>query len=240
MDEFEALKEQLRRGFYERLLVGKINEAKVALKFILKSFREINAFFPQQIEDLKEIDEALSNELRTIWQNLENKMYCLQALAEKELNIPEEEVKADLNTWKDLFIDAFKEIIDTEIALINRINVILQEAEAFPKKEPLPKYKYSPKYAKQKDRDNLYSQHKEKIDNVELKILRHVRDSMRTGNKLREIQGISGKIKTGDWAGHYHADLPYPMGDHRIVYSWNGQIVHFEIMGTHKELGIAD
>jgi len=240
MDELKVIKEQLQTGFYERLITGRISEAKVALEFVLNTFREINAFFPQQIEDLKEIDEALSNELRTIWQKVESKIYCLQALAEKELNIPEEEVKADPNTWKELFIDAFKEIIDTEVALINRINAILEEAEAFPKKEPLPKYKYSSKYVKQKDRDNLYSQHKEKIGSVELKILRHVKDSMRIRNKLSEIQGISGKIKTGDWAGRYHADLHYPRRDHRVVYSWNGQIVYFEIMGTHKELGIAD
>ena len=234
INELNVLKEQLQTGFYKRLINGKIKEAKDSLKFIFAVFRELNKIIPEFILNLEE-DSA--NQLNFLWQTFKISFYEFQALAEKELSITEQTFNEDPEVWKELLSSTFKKKIEELSSLLkNMMNLSKVQTKL---KEKLPPFEYSPKYARQKEKDNRYSQNKNVINRVESKIRAFISESIETNGRIVERKRISEVIQTGDWKGRYHAYLPKPMNDHRIVYSSNGKIVRFEIMGTHKELGIS-
>ncbi len=233
INELKTLKEQLQTGFYKRLINGKIKEAKDSLKFIFAAFRELNKIIPKLI---KKLEEDSANQLNILWQKFKNLFYEFQALAEKELSITEQTFNEDPEVWKELLSSTFKRKIDELNSLLDNINNILEVSVSA--EEPFPLLEYSPKYAQQKEKDNRYSQYENVINRVESKIQTFIAESIKTKGRIIERKRISEVIQTGDWKGGYHAYLPEPMGNHRIVYSWNGKIVRFEIIGTHKQLGI--
>jgi hypothetical protein len=220
------------------LINGEIKEAKAALEFAFRTFKEFNEVFPRVIRDFQKIEPIIADELKALWQAFENFLYLLHSLAKKELDITEENFREDPVIWKELLSSMFKENIEELISLLDNLQKILKKVQIRPEKEWLSMFEYSPKYARQKENSAQYSQYKNVINKVEFKIQRFIADSIKTNGRIVEKKGISILIQTGDWKGRYHAYLPRPMNDHRIVYSWNGKIVRFEIMGTHKELGI--
>jgi hypothetical protein len=219
INELKALKEQLQIGFYKRLINGKIKEAKDSLKFIFAAFRELNKIIP---EIIKKLEEDSANQLNTLWQTFKNLFYEFQALAEKELDLTEQTFNEDPEIWKELLSSTFKKKIDELSSLIDGMNRLLGAPVST--EEPLPMFEYSPKYARQKEKDTLYSQYENVINKVELSIRRHIARSIGAGKRVIPIKGISIVIQTGDWKGGYHAYLPKPMNDHRIVYSWNASV----------------
>lgn len=225
--ELKELKEQISTRFYNHLIKGEVKEAKAVLEFSVKLFRELNKSIPAIIHKL---EENSADQLNALWKKFEASFCEFRALAEKELDITEQIFKDDPEVWKELLSSTFKENIDNISALLNNIDSLLEIPISV--EEPLPMFEYSPRYSTQKEKDNLYSRYANRINDMEYKIRFYL--SKRITNK----KGITQKIKTGRWKEFYHAYLPEPMGNHRIVYSWNGKIIRFEIIGTHKELGI--
>ena|GEM_PF-4777905 len=233
ISELKLLRNQLKNGFYNRLINGDIKKAKITLEFIFKSFNELNKLIPQIVLKL---DAGSAKQLAGSWQALKIKFYEFQALTEKELNITEELFNKDPAVWKELLSSIFKSKVNELCSLLQSTDDLFKaQAEV---KEQLPCFKYSPKYAKQKERNNLYSQYENMINRMESKLQIFIAESIKNKGKIIEKKGISKVIQTGGWKGCYHANLSKPLNDHRIVYSFDGKTVKFEIIGTHKQLGI--
>ncbi len=227
------LLESLLKQFYERMIDGKITDAKGTLNFVFKTFGELRALIPAIIQSLEE-DKA--KQLNDSWQALQTAIIAFKILTDKELNITEQAFAEDTETWKELLSGIFKEKVDMLCSLLNAIHIIAKSP--IKPEQKVPPFEYDSKYTKLKERHNLYSQHIEEINRTELKILRYVGESLRNNGRIIEIQGLSDVIQTGNYRGNFHADLPKPMGDHRIVYSYDGKRVTFKVIGKHKELGI--
>ena len=227
ISELKLLKEQLKTGFYKRLINGEIKQAKTTLEFAYRIFRELNKLLPPIISKLEENSEKKIN---ILWNSFKTSFYEFQALAEKELDLTEEIFKEDVETWQELLSGVFKNKIDELCSLLEIINDLLKVQVVINDSAII--VTYDPKYSKQKNKDNLYLQHKKEIKRVELQIV----DSL--SKNIKNKKGITQKIKTGTWKDYYHAHLPEPMGNHRIVYSWDGKVILFKIIGTHKQLGI--
>ncbi|MCX6708872.1 MAG: hypothetical protein NTW67_04480 [Candidatus Woesearchaeota archaeon] len=224
--EVNLLKESLEE-FYGRLIDGKIEQAKNTLEFAFKIFNELRVIIPAIIQSLEE-DGA--NQIKDAWQTVQTALIEFKLLADKELNITDQTFAEDPETWKELLSCVFKEKKDVIGSLLERMSDFLKTPV---QSQILPPFEYSPEYAKLKEKDNLYSQYKERITAVEEKILFYV------SKGWFDVPGVTQKIKTGLWRGWRHADLPHPMGDHRIVYSWNDEKALFKTIDTHKHLGIA-
>lgn len=222
--EVNLLKESLEE-FYGRLIDGKIEQAKNTLDFAFKIFNELRAIIPAIIQNSKGTDTNQTNDL---WQTIQTTLIEFKLLADKELNITDQTFAEDPEIWKTLLSNVFKEKIDQICSLLAWLDNLFKG----PIRPKLPPVEYSPKYQKLKEKNNLYSQNKEKINEIEYKI----RDFLSRGKTNKK--GVTQIIQTGPYAGSYHADLPTPMGDHRIVYSWDGKKVVFKTMDTHKHLGI--
>jgi hypothetical protein len=222
------LLEILLKQFYARMIDGKITDAKGALAFVFKTFSELRTLITAMIQS---VEENKAKQLNDSWQALQTALTEFKILANEELSITEETFAEDPETWKELLSGIFKEKVDTLCSLLNAINTVAKTPVK--PEQKLPPFKYSPKYAKLRERNKLYAQNKEKIDEIEYKI----KDFLSRGETNRE--GVTQIIQTGPYAGSYHADLPKPMGDHRIVYSWDGTSVIFETIDTHKRLRIA-
>lgn len=222
-----SLLESLLKQFYERMIDGKITDAKGKLTFVFKTFGELRTLIPAMIQSL---EENKAKQLNDSWLALQTALIDFKILTDKELSITERTFAEDPETWKELLSGVFKEKIDALCLVLERINDLLKTP---PQSKILPPFEYSQGYAKLKEKDNLYSQYTERITAVEEKIRFYV------SKGWFDVPGVTQKIKTGRWRGWRHADLPRPMGDHRIVYSWDDKRVLFKIMDTHKRLGIA-
>ncbi len=231
-EQLKTLKAQLQSNFYDRLVAGKISEARAALAFAANLLLEIKKILPQTIKDLEKKEPEISAELGALWQTFENNFYIMQSDAERELAAAQEAYSEDPEVWKELLSAAFKEKVEKLTSLLDGILNVLKKLKSVPA-ETLPKFDYSNNYIRKKAKDKLYSRHIEEIERVEDKIRRFL------SRGLINREKVTQKINAGVWEGHYHAWLPDPMSDHRIVFSWDGKKGVFETIGTHDELGIA-
>ncbi len=115
ISELKVLQDQLKTGFYNRLINGEIKKAKDSLKFIFAAFRELNKIIPEVMQNL---EEKSANKLNIVWQTFKTSFYEFQALAEKELDLTEQIFKEDPIVWKELLSSIFKKKIDELSSLL--------------------------------------------------------------------------------------------------------------------------
>ncbi len=79
-----------------------------------------------------------------------------------------------------------------------------------------------------------YRDHLDLIDYVENKIEDFLSRDEYSNRK------VTGQVITGPYQGNLHAWLPMPLGNHRIVYTWDTKtrILTYLTIGTHQELGL--
>jgi len=232
-----SLIKELIKEFYESLIDGKIEKAKKVFAFAFKNFKNLNAPFLSIIADLSSTYPAEADQLKGLWKTLEIRFYELGASIKRELSITEEDFEEDPVAFSTLLSDIFKKETDDIVLILRDLQAILQNFD-IPEVKFLPLVKYSAEYKKQKETDKLYSQHEKTINKVEAKIQNYVKDFIERYGRIVEKKGISDVIQSGDWKGYFHAYLPEPMGDHRIIYSYDNGIITLVRMGTHKQLGI--
>lgn len=235
----EEIQNLLKYRFYEKLLCGKISEARAVSELIIKRFNELKREIAQYAQTIKAEDAQLANELSEFWKSIQSMFYEWAAAVNDNLsNLSEEDFKSDPNTGKTLLQDAFKEKTERLCQSLEDMGIIRQKVDrALAEKRKIAKLlkiKYTKKYEKLKYKHKTYSQHINEIDSVEQRIVAYLVKG-RT-----HVSGVTQEIQTGIWAGYLHADLPKPINNHRIVYSWDStnKIVTFETIGTHDELGI--
>lgn len=228
---------ELIKEFYDSLIYGKIEKAKKVFAFAFKNFKNINDHFLSIISDLSNICPAEADQLKGLWKTLEIKFYELESSIKKELSITEEDFKEDPAAFSTLLSDIFKKETDDIVLILRDLQAILKNLD-MPEVKFLPMIKYSAEYKKQKEKDNRYSQHEKIINKVESKIQNYVKDSIERYGRIVEKEGISDVILSGNWRGYFHAYLPEPLGNHRIVYSYDEGVITLVRMGTHKRLGI--
>ncbi|MBD3304230.1 hypothetical protein GF343_03725 [Candidatus Woesearchaeota archaeon] len=231
----EAIRAALLGSFYKNLAEGKIRDAMRAVQYINTQLNyvaenlpvyatEMKPFFPKEIE-------VISNN----WGVLKSLSAQLNDKINEHLRIiTEEDVMADPEIFTRLLREEFVKIIKDMAACIRTIIRQIKIIQKKSKIKPLPTVKYTEKYLRLKQNKNTYVQNTRIIDRTEQKVREFLRD-----NRLFE-KAVTQRILTGPWAGHLHAYLSDPIGNHRVVYLFYHEknTVEFEILGTHKELGI--
>lgn len=211
---------------------GKIEQAKSTLAFAIKKVGELKIIIPSIIQNMEENTEQAND----AWQAFQSKYEEFRILADRELDLTDNNFAADPETWKELLSDMFKEKVNALCNLLEPLNDLFKID--VPVQQSILPFAYQPKYARLKEKNKLYSQYRKEIDRVEAKILRYITESIKSRGRIIEAKGLSDVIKTGDYAGCFHAYLPKPLNDHRIVYRFDGNKITFEIIGNHKEVGI--
>lgn len=232
-----SLLKDLIKEFYESLIGGKIEKAKRIFAFAFKDFKHLNSPLLSTLADLSRIYPAEADQLKVLWKILESRFYELDASIRKELSITEEDFEEDPAAFSALLSDIFRKETDSIVVILCDLQAILKNLD-MPEVKFLPMIKYSAEYKKQKEKDNRYSQHEKIINKVESKIQNYVKDSIERYGRIVEKEGISDVILSGNWRGYFHAYLPEPLGNHRIVYSYDEGVITLVRMGTHKRLGI--
>ena len=226
LDTLENLGDLIKNNFYENLLKGNINEARKTACYITSLMPAINKELNDIAKTIKEPDAA--RDFVVTRKELQEKFIGFISLVDKELkNIDNKTFQEDPVLWKELLKETFSDITNQLWMIIEKlIQIVNREKE---KEMRL----YTKKYTNIKSRVKAYIDNQDKINKIEYKIIEQI-----ANNNLKNPK-ITGRIKSGPWKGFYHAHLPMPLGDHRIVYSWNDKKILFCMIGTHKELEIS-
>ena len=235
LSTFEVIRAAFLGSFYKNLAKGNIKDAMRTVQYINFQFgyvaknllvyvTELNHLFPEEITIINANWEALRS-LFVQWNDKVNAHLR---------TITEEDVMSDSEIFTRLLREEFVKIIKDLLMCIRTIIKQIQIIQKKSKIKPLPIVEYAEKYLRLKQNKNVYVQNERIINRTEQKIREFLRD-----NRLFE-KSVTQKILAGTWAKHFHAYLSDPIGNHRIVYLFyrKKNIVKFEILGTHKELGI--
>ncbi|MBS3072278.1 hypothetical protein J4477_00385 [Candidatus Pacearchaeota archaeon] len=151
---------------------------------------------------------------------------------EELVNYYKKELK-DINEFElfEIIILELKEKIQSALESINPwIEEEIEESTAQIKVE------YSTRYADKKNKKKVYIENKELIRNVESRIEQYfLRGGLPNKSPLAKVDTKKGK-------NDLHANIPKPLDDHRILYSFdkvNKKIIYLDI-GTHKDLGFGN
>ncbi|MBW2972833.1 hypothetical protein KY346_00390 [Candidatus Woesearchaeota archaeon] len=229
-----AMKAALLGSFYKGIKQDKVWDAMRAVGFINERYNFISDVMPIYLE---EMGDSFPDETKIIAANWETIRSLFKkwnaAVTEYIRNLTEEEVR-ETPGYSELLRHEF--VTETR-DMLSCIRTILGQIESITKKsqlKPLPEVAYTPQYLQAKKNDKTYKEEKNKrmIDNTEQEIRVYLRDNRPPNKTMRSL------IQSGPWKRHWHAYLKYPLGNHRIVYVWDGKTVLFERLGTHKELRI--
>ena len=211
---------KILKQFHKLLVRGKINIAKALWQQIPKTLNaytsqtqnpELSKLYPDLIKNLTAYGGEFARQRETI--------------SKKFSELPsEDEYRKDPKTWKALLKYEFRRDIANLVLLAKYVEKTLQ------------RFPITPIYTKgyvDKKQKSTYAENEKLILRSEKKILNYL-----SAGILRN--GWAGMIDSGPWTGFWHADLPYPLDNHRIVYAYDPskRTVTFYTIGTHKELGL--
>ncbi len=232
----EALHAALLGSFYKSLAKGNIKDAMRAVQYSNIQFTyisenlhvyvaEMQPLYPEEVKTINSNWEAL----RLLFKEWNDKVN------EHLRTITEEDVMSDPEIFTRLLREEFVKIIKDMAACTRTIIKQIKSIHEKSKVKPLPTTKYTKQYLRLKQSKKTYMENVRIINRTELKVREFLRD-----NRLFE-KAVTQVILTGPWVGHLHAYLSDPIGNHRIVYIFDRDknTVLFEILGTHKELGIS-
>ena len=231
LDVLEKLEDIIKNNFYENLLKGNINGAKKTTGYMASLMPAINKELNDIAKNLKE--HEIAGDFEVTRKELQKKFIELISLIDKELkNIDNKIFQEDPALWQGLLKETFQEPTTIIIINIHKLYDFFAKLKKISTEESVPSVA-TEQYKKIKYKKKVYSDNLSTIYKAERKICR----TIFLGNFYN--RKITGKIKSGPWEKFYHIHLPMPLGDHRIVYLWDGKQVIFYTIGTHKELGIS-
>ncbi len=225
LNALKNLEKIISEDFYKRLLEGKIDDAKNTGNYVISLISDI-------IKDLDKLIEAAelnTNSLSDAKNELQKKTIEFKSLIEREFkDVDEKTFSEDPAVWKELLEDIFRKPTEQLLLSVDEIYTIINKSDVKEENEPI----YTKGYLKIKSKTAYF-------DNAD--IIKKVEKKIRQRLFLGDFSNpdITGEIKSGSWKKFRHAHLPMPLGDHRIVYLWNGKKLVFYTIGTHKELGIS-
>ncbi|MBS3170310.1 hypothetical protein J4223_00855 [Candidatus Woesearchaeota archaeon] len=201
-------------------------------------------------DKLTELRE-LMNEILNIFDNLDlrylkTKIYYLEQ-KNNELQLQIQKEKRDiilnkLNVFLYSYHQELDEINDLELAQIvipdlkAKLSLALNEIEYFilkATKKSNIKIEYTKNYLN-KLKKKTYLDNLKLIKNIETKIINYLQTTTERPYK----NNLAKYIIMGKYKGYFHAWIPRPIDNHRIVYKFEDKKIIFWDIGTHNELGL--
>ncbi len=216
----------LEEDFYKRLLNGKIEKAKAGINYT--SYLILNI----QNELTKIIDNVdIKEDLPNLKRELQEKFAEWRYIIEKELEgVSDKDFEEDPAIWIRLFEESIKKPTNNLLLIVKRLYGIIDKKNISPAQQV--QVISTGSYDNIKYRKKVYNDNLNTINKIEKKICEKISSRDHSNGQ------ITGKIKSGRWRGFLHAHLPMPLGNHRIVYLFNGKEIILLAIGTHKELEI--
>jgi hypothetical protein len=231
-EKLNACKKGLE-DFYKYLLQGRIRDAKKSFEFVRKTVNALQEEISEKTDVFEAVNADKTKAFVASWNSFLSIFANMMNAAKQNLeDLSDEEFAKSPETWRGLLEGEFKQPVKDLLDIILAMLSLIHDLEN-PKKEiNLPPFEYTKKYLELKASVPVYAQNSKIIDRIETKIRIYV------GQNRLFVKGVTDRILTGAWKGYLHAYLPSPIGDHRIVFSWDGKKGVFAIIGKHQELGI--